>query len=1800
MRTLLSGERSAMARARVRHDIICQIQDGDGNWQDYSKWLVSGNWGESKDSPISTGSLALRRYGNYIGRVQVGGAYDRVIRLNMEQGAQNPGEIDYCEEPTELATDNGLEAGTGAGWSFSTNWAISNDGNARTGTWAAKHTAGVANTSAINPARIACVPGDVFYAEGWLKGVSTPDGSALVRIRWLDSGLSTLSVSSGNAVANDGVYHISSLIGTAPASAAFANIEFRIDTASTTGTWYGDDLVFRRYTAGTFRHPNGTVWTIPTTTRTATSFEPGSGAGAKQFIMFVGSDGTRFGNIPFGTNVTGDGWRQFLACVYVNGQWSYDDNSVSRPFTPNSNDCIIGRITQDNTFGISPGTFNSFINGQEAGWAGGGSNYGGNLAPLNQSGILNVNAAGSYSPAIDKGRRIRLYSAVIPTDQVVDSFTRANVTNSLSTTENAGLTWLQNDSNLGINANQAYCSAGGSGHSFGILQYTSDGVYQADIKLSGTAHRANVGLAVRELDVNNTLIISLCTGTGVNPIRLYKRDGGSFTSLVESATPALTPGNTYTLKVVLCGINIQIWLNGTKYLDYDLVGADQTHFLMGVGGGLWINTGGSDGTDDLGSRWDNYSFTPSLGGEAGAAVKLGALYMGGCYREVFTGRIDTLDWSQDPMQLTFSDQGCWLQDTQIESEQLFGTTGGQAVETAMQNIINTWPSGMGTPSLYVPVSPSWNIRTYTQQRNKIMDAIRDLALQIGWDVRYRYRATGDGGTPAVTSLTLYDPNRGNVTPVDSIAASEYTDVRALSFNIAGVRNATLLKYWPAGGTSGVTATATDAPSIAKYGRRYIELPSSKNIDSSTEANKFVNAVINDLADSGADQEIEMLYYWPIQLYDLLTFVANLVHYDVNQNWAVGSFEHRFQNGYITTTIQVSGRVIGAYAVWQKRLTGRPIDGIGNVDFGSTGIDNKDVDHVGQGNTYTTDAQNTGADNLAENGNFEATAMDKDPVPGWTNSNASILLDTSAPYSGSKSLRVDASGQFGAAISRKRFKVTPGDWYKVSGRMKCGSISDQADVQLMFLDASGTYVSGVQAVTSTGQTTWSASPQVAYGQVPVGAVYGQISLQNNRAGAGTVYFDDILIVRVRSFDDEVDDGTTWSKEPTQVGADNCADNGNFEASPTVDFMTGYPPGWKLYSAAASTVTYETGTPYSGAQTFKMVGATNGFGAMSIRKFKCSAGEQWKVSAVMKVGSGTARVSIVFRNAAGSALGEIFADVTDTNYQAAGATGYVPAGAVYCTIHLYMPVAGTGYWDDVVCLRTRKGNEVNSSITGGALGIRPNTLACFTYEENAGLFTSDHSPAGVDLVLDSSAGWATDIGSSGTYVYGNSDSRYSNASHPTAHDVGGGQDFTVDFVVRYDGVSSVNTDTYIVTHENDYELAFNHSSLLWIATHDHWAANFPGIDFTPYVGRWTHVKWTYTSSTSTSRFYIDGILVATHVDTGSAGGTLGDILKVGHRSTIGSGSALNGCLAYLRVVKAIALDFPFLDRALALRGSTSTDPNGNVKSGILPTVGILEGSSSYKLYRHREDVLINGPDTDGDVAYTFANVYQNAPMVAFRGGQFVSFSNTIGTAVKQKQRVQVINLTASGFTSRAQIISSGATTARADDFPSGNTTSTVGGTAVATVTNAPANDNSYSAQYYVQVVVDANATNFCTATVTIAIDTDDGSGYVERAAFGYSASPLSGPPPYGSATTTNASESHAVIVTGLTATSHVRVRVKSFVVTNGGTGSFTLRGADGAGTNPETARGVTYNTAADTTESAIPGTGDQVSWTAQEVL
>lgn len=270
------------------------------------------------------------------------------------------------------------------------------------------------------------------------------------------------------------------------------------------------------------------------------------------------------------------------------------------------------------------------------------------------------------------------------------------------------------------------------------------------------------------------------------------------------------------------------------------------------------------------------------------------------------------------------------------------------------------------------------------------------------------------------------------------------------------------------------------------------------------------------------------------------------------------------------------------------------------------------------------------------------------------------------------------------------------------------------------------------------------------------------------------------------------------------------------------------------------------------------------------------------------------------------------------------------------------------------------------------------------------------------------------------------------------------------------------------------------------------------------------------------------------------------------------------------------------------------------GMRNTVGVSEGSAIHKIFRHREEITVNGPDADGDVAVTFGATYQNAPAITFRGGQYNSFSNTLGTSAKQKLRIQAINITASGFTSRAQILSAGSTTPQTDDFASGNLCDAAGETAEVNLDPGGANDDTYNVQFRVSITVDEHPTNFNTATLEVAIDTNDGSGWVERATFSYATSNLSGPPPFEANSGTWNAESKAVVVTGLGLNDDIRIRAKSFSVNNGGTGSFELRGADAGGANPDTRNGVTYNTASDTIESAIPDAGDSVGWVAQEVV
>jgi hypothetical protein len=190
----------------------------------------------------------------------------------------------------------------------------------------------------------------------------------------------------------------------------------------------------------------------------------------------------------------------------------------------------------------------------------------------------------------------------------------------------------------------------------------------------------------------------------------------------------------------------------------------------------------------------------------------------GDWREVFRGTVGTVDEAQDTIDIQALDQWHTLADAPhfLEVERPYGSGGGVAVQTVMQQLINdsygqpftasgayanrdrvhpttangfwyqsestasagaepSWPTTVGNtvvsgsvtfrcmgtiPQLYTPSSPSWNIApAYQQKRMSCWQAIRALVNQFGWQLLDKY----DSGTSS-WRLTLIQPDRTKNTP----------------------------------------------------------------------------------------------------------------------------------------------------------------------------------------------------------------------------------------------------------------------------------------------------------------------------------------------------------------------------------------------------------------------------------------------------------------------------------------------------------------------------------------------------------------------------------------------------------------------------------------------------------------------------------------------------------------------------------------------------------------------------------------------------------------------------------------------------------------------------------------------------------------------------------------------------------------------------------------------------------------------------------------------------------------------------
>jgi len=282
----------------------------------------------------------------------------------------------------------------------------------------------------------------------------------------------------------------------------------------------------------------------------------------------------------------------------------------------------------------------------------------------------------------------------------------------------------------------------------------------------------------------------------------------------------------------------------------------------------------------------------------------------GTWRRVFEGYIDTTEIRERRIHITFRSRVGRLLDADTDQDAIYPTSGSSAtVETVMQQLIDE-TVGAGVFTLVTPVATGRTFYAAWVQQGKLFDRLRAMALDIGgWDLRYRWNSSA-----ARFDLMLVEPDRAITTPQHTFGADQYLDVQDLSLTIESVRNVVRVE-WGAGNFFATEDTA----SIAKYGRRFQAFAQqAPNLRGTlADASDFAAAVLSDLAEPGAVQQIEHLFWPCVEVGDFYRWLANGTHYDSDRDWAVVGYRHVYSAAQRRTEIRVRGKPSGALKSWLR-------------------------------------------------------------------------------------------------------------------------------------------------------------------------------------------------------------------------------------------------------------------------------------------------------------------------------------------------------------------------------------------------------------------------------------------------------------------------------------------------------------------------------------------------------------------------------------------------------------------------------------------------------------------------------------------------------------------------------------------------------------------------------------------------------------------------------------------------------------------------------------------------------------------
>lgn len=283
---------------------------------------------------------------------------------------------------------------------------------------------------------------------------------------------------------------------------------------------------------------------------------------------------------------------------------------------------------------------------------------------------------------------------------------------------------------------------------------------------------------------------------------------------------------------------------------------------------------------------------------------------------IWEGIIDEVDWGGrgSKVVLRCRDPMARLNDTFIESVSSYGNDSGtKDIEDVMQDILT---AEISSPSITLVFSAtSFVVYAYDLGNVSVLDALLALRDLIGWNLTWKWDSSGGD-----LALVLWEPDRTNTTAAYTFGEDDYFVLPKVALDQEGIRNKGEVVYLT---TAGTVASATDTRT-SLYSTRFIRIDArGTSVVTATQASDLLSNVLDDLEEPSVQQEVEMPFFWPVELGDLYAFSGN-DHYSTEQKWGVFGYRHILNGQTKRTVLAVSGKPSGGYDRWHEREVRRPL------------------------------------------------------------------------------------------------------------------------------------------------------------------------------------------------------------------------------------------------------------------------------------------------------------------------------------------------------------------------------------------------------------------------------------------------------------------------------------------------------------------------------------------------------------------------------------------------------------------------------------------------------------------------------------------------------------------------------------------------------------------------------------------------------------------------------------------------------------------------------------------------------------